>query len=397
MIIHSGLARHISVLLGYFYPALASAKTAVQQDPAAFTQWMTYWVVMSVFALVEIFVDFFVSWVPFYYEAKIVLIVWLAMPRYQASPTTGASQIYRRLLHPYLDKYEEDIDTGLEEMRAGATRRIQSLGASAATEIAKAVTKQGSTAKDLMLARVLGIAAAGGAESLSERPARSAPTAPIPRPTNDAEGRSRRLARGEEEEEDEEAAEEEESIAAANTSMLLDFIEVMKAGVFVQARSSLAGGNGSFTWCSQKIRLIHGTSWCITRLNDGQEVEVDRGGGGEEQQFQVLAAEAAQDAASDAALLVLTTDRGRVELSPPGRDDRDSMLIGFELLLESFGGVDDGDSGGGGGGFKQAALPDRHIARRRSKRWEGVRAGGEGMVLESADDDSDDDDHHHQQ
>lgn len=60
--------------------------------------------------------------------------------------TQGASQIYRRLLHPYLDKYEGDIDHGLEEMRAGATRRIQSLGASAASEIAKAVTRQGSTA-----------------------------------------------------------------------------------------------------------------------------------------------------------------------------------------------------------------------------------------------------------
>lgn len=30
-------------MLGYFYPALASAKTVVQQDPTAFTQWMTYW------------------------------------------------------------------------------------------------------------------------------------------------------------------------------------------------------------------------------------------------------------------------------------------------------------------------------------------------------------------
>lgn len=36
------------VVLGYFYPALASAKTAVQQDPAAFTQWMTYWYVVYV-------------------------------------------------------------------------------------------------------------------------------------------------------------------------------------------------------------------------------------------------------------------------------------------------------------------------------------------------------------
>lgn len=62
MIIHSALARHVCVLLGYLYPALASAKTAVQQDPKAFTQWMTYWVVISVFAMGEILFDFFVSW-----------------------------------------------------------------------------------------------------------------------------------------------------------------------------------------------------------------------------------------------------------------------------------------------------------------------------------------------
>lgn len=61
-------------------------------------------------------------------------------------PTQGASQIYRRLLHPYLDKYEGNIDNGLEEMRAGATRRLHSLGASAASEIAKAVSRQGSSA-----------------------------------------------------------------------------------------------------------------------------------------------------------------------------------------------------------------------------------------------------------
>lgn len=151
------------------------------------------------------------------------------------------------------------------------------------------------------------------------------------------------------------------------------------------------------TWCAQKIRLVHGTSWCMTEVIVGPDAQLDRAGGGEEQQFQVLAAEAAEHASSDASLLVLTTDRGRVELSPPGRDDRDSMLIGFELLLESYVGGDDGDSGGGGGGFKEVALPDRDIARRRSRRWEGGKGDGEGMVLESADCDSDGDDHHHQQ
>lgn len=58
----------------------------------------------------------------------------------------GASQIYHRFLHPYMVQYEGEIDNGLEGMRVGAARRIQAMGATAATEIAKAVTKQGSSA-----------------------------------------------------------------------------------------------------------------------------------------------------------------------------------------------------------------------------------------------------------
>lgn len=58
----------------------------------------------------------------------------------------GASQIYRRFLHPYFEHYEGDIDSSLEGMRVEAARRIQSLGACAANEIAKAVTRQGFSA-----------------------------------------------------------------------------------------------------------------------------------------------------------------------------------------------------------------------------------------------------------
>eukprot|EP00903_Cladosiphon_okamuranus_P008639 g8283.t1 len=387
MIIHSRLARHASVLLGYFYPALASAKTAVQQDPAAFTQWMTYWVVMSVFAMVEVFVDFFVSWVPFYYEAKIVLIVWLAMPKYQ-----GASQIYQRLLHPYLDKYEGDIDNGLEEMRAGATRRLQSLGASAASEIAKAVSRQGSSAKEVMLARVLGIAAGAGA--VDDRPVRSAPPSPVPRRVYEAG-----MPRESEDEDVMDEDDEEDESAASNASMLADFTEVMKMGVFVQARSSFYSVDGSNTWHPQQIRLLDGAN-CMTKSDDGPVGGLHRGAGvGGEQRFQVVAAEAGKDASSGQPLLVLRTDRGQVELSPPGRDDRDNMLIGFELLLDSLG-AEGGERGGDADGFMKRPSSDgagdsghgdrrdRSAARRRSRRWEG-RGGTDGMELESSDSGSD--------
>lgn len=162
------------------------------------------------------------------------------------------------------------------------------------------------------------------------------------------------------------------------------------------------------TWHPQQIRLLYGTNCCMIESDGGPEEESGREGSGagdvrEEQRFQVLAAEAAEGASGDP-LLVLRTNRGQVELSPPGRDDRDSMLIGFELLLASFeaGGAGDGrgdtvkpstfegEEGSARGGF-----PDGNVARRRSKRWEG-EGGREDMVLESSEDDSSSDGGQHQ-
>lgn len=138
----------------------------------------------------------------------------------------------------------------------------------------------------------------------------------------------------------------------------------------------------------------------MTEPEDGPEEGSDRGVGGE-QRFQVLAAEAAEDA-SGAALLVLETDRGQVELSPPGRDDRDSMLIGFELLLASSGAAGEGGEGGLDGSTKPLSFEGAGesgrgvgVARRRSRRWEGAGASG-GMEVESADGGSESDGHQHE-
>jgi len=35
------------------------------------TQWLTYWVVYSVFALVEFFADILLSWIPLYWFLKV--------------------------------------------------------------------------------------------------------------------------------------------------------------------------------------------------------------------------------------------------------------------------------------------------------------------------------------
>lgn len=42
---------------------------------------MMYWIVFALFTSVETFTDFFLAfWFPFYYEIKIVLLIWLLSP-----------------------------------------------------------------------------------------------------------------------------------------------------------------------------------------------------------------------------------------------------------------------------------------------------------------------------
>ena len=54
---------------------------------------MMYWIVFAIFTVFETFTDFFLAfWFPFYYELKIVMVIWLLSPA-----TKGSSILYRRL------------------------------------------------------------------------------------------------------------------------------------------------------------------------------------------------------------------------------------------------------------------------------------------------------------
>lgn len=73
-------------------------------------QWLTYWLVMALFSVSEWWADRILSWFPFYYETKIVLIVWL-----QAPQTNGARWIYKTYLEPLLLKHEGSIDRSIQD------------------------------------------------------------------------------------------------------------------------------------------------------------------------------------------------------------------------------------------------------------------------------------------
>ncbi|KAL8568682.1 Receptor expression-enhancing protein 5 [Nucella lapillus] len=64
-------AQFLCNFIGFLYPAYASIKAIESEDKDDDTKWLTYWVVYSVFSLVEIFADILLFWIPFYWLLKV--------------------------------------------------------------------------------------------------------------------------------------------------------------------------------------------------------------------------------------------------------------------------------------------------------------------------------------
>ncbi len=64
-----------------------------------------YWVVLSLFHLVESYLAFILTWIPFYAWMRLFLHLYLVLPGKQ-----GATHLYRTQLEPFLTEHESHID-----------------------------------------------------------------------------------------------------------------------------------------------------------------------------------------------------------------------------------------------------------------------------------------------
>ncbi len=77
-----------------------------RQDAAP--EWLTYWVIFSLFTVIESVGTILISWIPFYSFLKLAFLVWLLLPRFK-----GASKTYHALVQPFMKKHEDKIDQGI--------------------------------------------------------------------------------------------------------------------------------------------------------------------------------------------------------------------------------------------------------------------------------------------
>jgi hypothetical protein len=65
------------------------------------------------FTFAECFLDFFMSWLPFYFETKIILLLWLVHSNF-----SGAKFVYENFVDEVFHKHESDIDHSLAVCKA---------------------------------------------------------------------------------------------------------------------------------------------------------------------------------------------------------------------------------------------------------------------------------------
>jgi hypothetical protein len=100
------------LILGTLYPAYRSYKAIKNKDVREHVKWMMYWIVFALFTTLETFLDIFFSWFPFYYEIKILFILWVLSPA-----TRGSSLLYKKVVHPMLQAREKEIDELIEKTK----------------------------------------------------------------------------------------------------------------------------------------------------------------------------------------------------------------------------------------------------------------------------------------
>jgi len=98
-------------LIGFVYPAYCSIKALETRHKDDDTQWLMYWVVFACFSVLEFFSDILMGWIPFYWLAKCVFLLWCM------SPLKGSEKIYRSILLPWFRANEATVDRGVDKLK----------------------------------------------------------------------------------------------------------------------------------------------------------------------------------------------------------------------------------------------------------------------------------------
>uniref|UniRef100_A0A0X3Q439 Receptor expression-enhancing protein n=1 Tax=Schistocephalus solidus TaxID=70667 RepID=A0A0X3Q439_SCHSO len=138
-------SRAIIIAFGVLLPAYKSYKALKYRNVKNMVRLTMHWIVFSIFLAIETVTDYVLTWFPFYYELKVFLVLYLALPF-----TQGSSIIYRKVIHPHLSKRETDIDEALLRATETGYSAVMQFGAKGLTYAASTVLTTAMKGQDLI-------------------------------------------------------------------------------------------------------------------------------------------------------------------------------------------------------------------------------------------------------
>ena len=107
----SFFSTHACHITSFMYPALKTWKAVENEDRENTNLWLLFWTIYSLIYLFETVFFFVVSRFWFYYELKLVFVLWLSLPTSQ-----GARNIFDRAISPLLTQHEAAIDEWVDKL-----------------------------------------------------------------------------------------------------------------------------------------------------------------------------------------------------------------------------------------------------------------------------------------
>lgn len=93
------------IIFSIIYPAYGSFKAVRNKNLKEYLKWIVYWIVYAFFTCIELITDAIMSWFPFYFEIKVIFLIWLLGPS-----SRGAMKMYKKCIHPVLISREQVSD-----------------------------------------------------------------------------------------------------------------------------------------------------------------------------------------------------------------------------------------------------------------------------------------------
>ncbi|KOS13105.1 hypothetical protein Malapachy_1449 [Malassezia pachydermatis] len=109
--------------VAYAWKEGVGASTKAKEPPTHLSEletWTMYWCVMGIMWLYNLWIEWLLRWLPFYWQIKFMFYCWLALPQ-----TRGASSLYKTYLVPFLAEHEADIEMWSEHAKAQAMQGLR--------------------------------------------------------------------------------------------------------------------------------------------------------------------------------------------------------------------------------------------------------------------------------